>query len=380
MSENASSEDKKHKPTSKRLTELRKQGTFLRSKEMSSGFILIISIIMIISAAPELMQGLNRNLVDAFSAIEGATLSPHEYVFLYRNIAISSFLMLLPLCLPMFVAVFAVVFAFGGLTWSFHVFIPKLSRFNPLTNLKKPFTAQNLFELLKSVLKLVLFFSILILFLFFELNPLLNLTGFKDPQMLGVAFHLVTVFLFMMAGGVFILVAIDMLYSYTTHQKKIMMTNQEVKDEQKDSEGSPESKRRIRSAQMAMTRQRLRRDVPRATVIITNPTHFAVALKYDDGIDATPLVLAKGKDMIAAEIRLLAIKNGIPIYQAPPLARALYYTAETGSTIHPSLYMGVAIVLSYVYQLKRYQSGQGDMPIYVSDLQIPEEMRFDNRV
>ena len=175
------------------------------------------------------------------------------------------------------------------------------------------------------------------------------------------------------------MVTLDMVHSYFGYQKKVMMSLQEVKDEQKETDGNPEIKRKIRAAQMAASRQRIQLDVPSATVIITNPTHYSVALKYTEHVDKAPKIIAMGKNNLAAEIRLTAIKHAIPIYEAPELARAIYFTGKVGSYIIDDLYMAVAIVLSYIAQLKNYQIGLGNKPDYVNDLQVPKQYHFDKK-
>jgi flagellar biosynthetic protein FlhB len=154
------------------------------------------------------------------------------------------------------------------------------------------------------------------------------------------------------------------------------MTTQEMKEESKDVDGNPEVKRKIRSKQYALARQRLSVSVPQATVVVTNPTHYAIALRYDETKDNAPKILAMGKDYIATQIRQLAVANAVPIYEAPPLARAIYHTGNIGSEVHPALYMSVAIVLSYVSQLQNYQRGAGQLPLPVSDLKIPDDFVY----
>ncbi len=154
------------------------------------------------------------------------------------------------------------------------------------------------------------------------------------------------------------------------------MTDQEVRDEGKESEGNPEVKRKIRSTQLQRLRQRLQQAVPKSTVVITNPTHYAVALAYDSQRDNAPRIMARGCDLIAHEIRMLAVANAIPIYEAPVLARAIYHSGKVGREIHPGLYMAVAIVLSYVHQLKSFQVGVGAAPVPVYEFDIPTELIF----
>ena len=160
------------------------------------------------------------------------------------------------------------------------------------------------------------------------------------------------------------------------NQKQNKMTDQDLKDENKDSEGSPEVKRKQKQAQHDIAMQRLQQDIPNASVIITNPTHYAVAIKYQDNVDLAPKIVAKGVDYMALQIKKLGKQHGIPIYEAPELARAIYYTGKVNYYIPQELYMALALVLSYLFQLKAYQAGQGAKPEPISDLRIPEDYQY----
>jgi flagellar biosynthetic protein FlhB len=152
------------------------------------------------------------------------------------------------------------------------------------------------------------------------------------------------------------------------------MTNQEVKDEHKNTEGKPEVKSRIRRLQMEMAQRRMMSDVPDADVVITNPTHYAVALKYDDDGNSAPLVLAKGKEQVAAKIREIADHYEIPVVQTPPLTRAVYFSTEIGDEIPQQLYMAVAQVLAWVYQMKQYRAGKAKKPGRLPDISVPKDL------
>jgi flagellar biosynthesis protein FlhB len=369
--------DKKHAPTDKRKEELREKGSFLRSRELTSGFVLILGMFIIAYITPTIVEHFKKTLTLCFESINQVLLAPDDLGFLYKKLAESNLMLLVPVMVPLFFTIFIVAFMFGGLTWSFSALKPKLSRFNVLNNLKRMVAAQAFFELSKSVVKVFLFFGVLAVFLFFELQDIFNLMYIDNNKTIFSGFMLITLYLTMMAVVVIVIMVVDMLYSRYRYNKMSKMTDVELKDETKSTQGNPEIKRRIRSAQMQIAKRRMRRDVPNATVVITNPTHYAVALKYDAGLNSEPIVVAKGRDLIAQDIRMLAIKHGVPLYEAPPLARALFNTAKVGDAIHKDLYMAVAIVLSYIYQLKRFQYGQGDMPEYIADLQIPEHMKYE---
>ena len=176
------------------------------------------------------------------------------------------------------------------------------------------------------------------------------------------------------ALSLLIIVAIDVPYQLWNHKRQLKMTKQEVKDENKNTEGKPEVKGRIRQQQMQLSYRRMMSEVPKADVVITNPEHFSVALKYDDSLVA-PVVVAKGVDHVAMKIREVAVRHDIPIFAAPPLARAIYYNTKIDQAIPEGLYLAVAQVLAYVFQLQEFRNGKASKPSKVSDLEIPDELK-----
>ncbi|WP_133128862.1 EscU/YscU/HrcU family type III secretion system export apparatus switch protein [Legionella nagasakiensis] len=369
-------QDKQFKPTLKRLKELKKKGNFLRSKDMGGGIVLIAAFISLILMSNVFIQTIESNFTSSFTNINKVSLWIEQPAALYKQLAYNNFLLLLPFAVILVLVVFLANFAFGGYGFAIGLLKFKAERINPLKNMKRIISLNNLMELFKSIFKFLLFILILVFFLRAKNHELFNLINPDKNQALFDGFQLVEYYLLLLTAGILLIMAIDMAYSYTTHHKKIKMTFQEVKDEQKETDGSPEIKKKIRSAQLALSRQRLHQSIPLATVVITNPTHYSVALKYNEKEDKAPKIIAKGKDRIASQIRKLAIKHGVPIYEAPELARAIYFTGKIGSYIHPELYMAVAIVLSYLYQIKQYQMGIGEMPAYVQDLNIPKEFQY----
>lgn len=370
-------QEKQYKPSQRRLDELKKKGTFLRSKDLSSGITLIISILIIVLMAGTFYGVLSDNFILSFTEFGQADVFLKQPASLYEKLALSNFLLLLPLLFILLLCSFLLTFMFGGFGFSMSLVTIKIERINPLKNIKKIISFSNLIEIIKSLFKFSLLSSFLVLFIIGKSDDLLNLTNLDHANLSLNGFGLLKTYLFFVMLGVLIIMMVDMLYSYFSYHNKVKMSFQEVKDEHKETDGNPDNKRRLRSAQLAISRQRLHHDVPSATVIITNPTHYSVALRYNETMDNAPKIVALGIDHLAAEIRLIAIKNAIPIYEAPQLARAIYYTGEVGGYIHQDLYMAVAIVLSYIVQLKHYQMGLGNMPEYVQDLTIPKEFHFE---
>jgi flagellar biosynthetic protein FlhB len=180
-----------------------------------------------------------------------------------------------------------------------------------------------------------------------------------------------------LSASLIVVVVIDVPYQLWDHSKKLKMTLQEIKDEMKESEGSPEVKGRLRRMQMEMAQNRMMAEVPKADVIVTNPSHYAVALKYDQNSNSAPKLVAKGVDLMAAQIRNIAIGANVPLLASPPLARALYYATDLNKEIPQGLYLAVAQVLAYVYQLKTARQHHWDEPLPPRDIKVPEEFKQD---
>jgi flagellar biosynthetic protein FlhB len=191
---------------------------------------------------------------------------------------------------------------------------------------------------------------------------------------LAEAMHMIFVCCGMAIAGLFVIAALDVPYQMWSHAKKLRMSKEEVKREHKENDGDPHVKGRIRQQQRAAARRRMMQAIPTADVIVTNPTHFAVALKYTDGQMRAPKVVAKGVDLVAARIRELGREHNVPLLEAPPLARALYHNVEINREIPGALYGAVAQVLAWVYQLRRFQEGGGAKPDEPSDLDVPKEL------
>lgn len=372
------SQEKHYKPSKKRLDELKKQGNFLRSKDLSSGLIIILAIFLLGFMADRWLMVLLANFQISFAMSGHVLSSPDDLNPLYARLAMDNLWMMLPLFGLLLASLAGIVFLFGGFGFSLSVVKFKAERINPLKNLQRIFSFNHVIETLKSTIKFILFFLLTAIFFYCYQVDLFELSRLSHQNLLPQSVDLIKQYFMMMGMGVTIVVGIDLFYSYHTYQKKNRMSFQDVKDENKETDGNPENKKRLRTAQMALSRQRVRFDVPTADVVITNPTHYAVALRYTEGMDQAPKVIAKGKGPLAAEIRLIAIKHAIPFYAAPPLARALYATSTIGDYIHEDLYRAVAIVLSYIYQLKKYQRGEAGVPTLAQDLTIPASMQFDS--
>lgn len=365
-------DEKQHQPTAKRLEELRKKGNFLRSKDLLSGLNLMTALVLLSVMAPLARTILEQGFQRSFTAISDSDAFFEAPNALLAPLALQTLGMLVPFGLVLAIMAIAATCLFGKWGFSTELIRFKGERLNPFKNLKRIFSLQNAMELVKSTLKFLLILGVLGAYVAVAWDDLHALVDVRDLHSVGHAFSLIIWFFMMVAVAAVIIVLVDVLYTWFSYQKKTRMSFQEIRDEQKETDGNPEIKKRIRATQNAMSRQRIQQAVPLATVVITNPTHYAIALRYREQKDNAPEIMAMGADHLAAQIRQLAIRHGIPLYEAPPLARALYYSGKPGDTIHPELYLPVALVLSYLYQLKNYQAGQGPLPDYIQDIKVPE--------
>ena len=265
----------------------------------------------------------------------------------------------------------------GGISFSTKAMAPKFSRMNPLNGFKRMFGIQALVELVKAIAK----FSVVAVSAFFLLKwqfvDILQMSMGQMPNMMAYALDILLWMFLLLCCSIFLIVVIDAPFQLWKHNKDLRMTKQEVKDEHKDTEGSPEVKGRIRRLQMEMANRRMMQEVPKADVVVTNPTHYAVAVNYEDGGSQAPVLLAKGTDETAAKIREIALEYDIPLVQSPALARSVYHTTELETEIPQGLFVAVAQILAYVYQLRLFKQGQAKRPKKPdSESPIPEDLRY----
>ena len=239
------------------------------------------------------------------------------------------------------------------------------------------FSLKALVELLKGLAKFLVVGSLCVLVLLTQEKDLLSLANEDVVAAMGHGMQILGWAFLLMASTTLLITAVDVPYQLYDYQQKLKMTLQEVKDEMKNTEGKPEVKGRIRQLQREISQRRMMSEVPQADVVITNPEHYAVALKYAEDERAAPVVVAKGVDRVALKIREIAKEHDVPIVTAPPLARAIYFNAELDAEIPEGLYVAVAQILAYVYQLREYQRRRGPRPSDLGDLPIPDELRRD---
>jgi flagellar biosynthetic protein FlhB len=359
-------------PTQKRIDEARKKGQIARSVELNTATVVLV--------AGSALYLLGERLAGGLSDLMRAGLSVSREQVMDESMAISAFggsmLHALLSCAPILgltvIAALAAPMLIGGWNLSPGVLAPDFSRLAPLAGLKRMFSARGLVELSKAFLKFLLVAAIAIAFLWMKTDDLLALSSEPALAAIGHAVSLSGQAFLFIAAALAIIAAIDVPYQLYQHSQSLMMTRQEIREEMKESEGSPEVKGRIRQVQEAMARRRMMQEVPKADVVVVNPTHFAVALRYDEKRMRAPIVVAKGADEIAARIREVAAEHLIPIFEAPPLARALYKHVALNGEVPANLYVAVAQVLTYIYHVRAAQRG-GVSPPPPPKIETPPE-------
>ena len=309
--------------------------------------------------------------VEGFSISRELAFDASQLPFQFMYMASQTLLALSPFMAVMLVAALAGPLMMGGWSFSLETISFKLEKLNPIKGLARIFSLKGLVELVKALAKFVLLLGAAILVFFTIDQQLLSLTS-MTPKAAGIeAVSVLVQVLLILSATTILIVALDVPFELWNHQKQLRMTKQEVRDEMKETDGNPQVKQRIRTMQRQLAESRMMEDVKTADVVITNPTHYAVALQYLDRPGSAPRLVAKGKDLTAFRIRSIATEHDIPLFEAPPLARALYRSTEIGHEIPHVLYMAVARVLAYVFQLKN--AGPTDYVPKPDDLDIPLE-------
>ena len=374
--ENEDGQEKTEDPTPKRIQEAREKGDVPRSKDLNTMLLTLVAAATLLTLGPIIAEALMSVFRYNFSISRGDILDTQG---MFRHLIHSvrtSLIGMLPTMAVLILAALIAPISLGGWNFSTQALAPKFSRLNPIEGIKRLFSINSLVELLKSIGKVaVVGVSAVLVFLAYRME-LPSLAWMAPEYAFGRMVEILAWVAIWISSSLILIVLIDVPFQLHQYNEKMKMTLQEVKDEMKNTEGKPEVKGRIRQLQREMANRRMMADVPQADVIITNPTHYAVALKYDEsGATGAPELLAKGGDEIAMKIREIAEANGIPVLQIPPLSRAIYYSTEIGDVIPEGLYMAVAQVLAYVYQLKQSKSGKASHPGKTPSPEIPVEYK-----
>ncbi|MBP0048513.1 flagellar type III secretion system protein FlhB [Marinobacterium sp. AK62] len=372
-------QEKTEEPTEKRLREAREKGDIPRSRELGSTALLLSAAAAALlfgdNVATTMMNIMKESFtLDRRDAFDTALMFTHLGEALFEG-----FFSLWGFFLLTLLAALLSPIALGGWNFSGQALQPKGSRINPLSGLKRMFSLKALVELGKGLAKFLLVGAFAIMVLWLDRPDLMALAREAVEPAMAHSLQILGWSFLVMSLSLIIISLVDVPFQLYDYNKKLKMTMQEVKDEMKNTEGKPEVKGRIRQLQREIAQRKMMSEVPEADVVITNPTHYAVALKYDQGGGGAPRVIAKGADFIALKIREVAEANDVPLLEAPALARALYHNTEIGDEIPAGLYKSVAQVLAYVFQLKRARQHLDETPEppREDDFDIPDELRND---
>jgi flagellar biosynthetic protein FlhB len=367
MAEN-DQEDRTESATPKRLEDARKRGQVPRSPELGAAAVtlataaslLVLGSGLVGAMAEQMRRGLRFD--GRLMLNEGAAIATFQASMLEALLAAAPVLGLV------FLAALVSPLALGGWNFSTEALALKFERIDPIAGVGRMFSTRSLVELAKSLAKFGAVGTVAVLLLWSQTDEILALSRRALVPAMADSLRLAAQALLAMSGSLALIAAIDVPYQLWQHARQLRMTREEIRQESRESEGSPEVKGRIRAAQQAIARRRMMQDVPTATVVVTNPTHFAVALRYDEKRSGAPILVAKGADEVAAKIREVAEANGVPLVSAPPLARVLFRNVEIGVEIPAALYVAVAQVLTYVMHLRTAR---------VTGLQLPDPPTID---
>ncbi|MGE8144745.1 flagellar biosynthesis protein FlhB [Pseudomonas frederiksbergensis] len=379
MAESESGQDKTEDPTDKRKKDSREKGEVARSKELNTLAIMLVGSGALLIFGGALAQDMMELMRINFSLPREVIMdqkSMANYLLHSGQIGLWS---IQPIMISLVLAAIIGPISLGGWLFAFGSLAPKFSRMNPLSGLKRMFSTKALVELLKAFAKFTIVLFVALAVLSSDIDDLQRIA--HEPLELAIIHSLQVVgwSTLWMACGLIIIAAVDVPVQLWESHKKLLMTKQEVRDEHKDSEGRPEVKQRIRQLQREMSQRRMMAAIPDADVVITNPTHYAVALKYDPEKGGAPMLIAKGSDFLALKIREIAVANEVLLLESPALARSIYYSTELDQEIPGGLYLAVAQVLAYVYQIRQHRAGKGKRPDPLKDdLPIPPDLRRDS--
>ncbi|MBA0180382.1 flagellar biosynthesis protein FlhB [Pectobacterium carotovorum] len=368
--------EKTEAPTPQKEEKAREEGQIPRSRELTS-VLMMVAGLAILWMGGDAMAGRLARIVSQSLNFDYATIGDDTQMLrhvgsLLRQAASA----LIPIMLGAVLVALSAPLLLGGILFSTKSLKVDFKKLDPISGLKRLFSAQSLAELFKAILKSVMVGIISTFFLIHNWPKILHLVSEAPIAAMGDALELAVMCGFLIIMGLIPMVAFDVFWQVWSHIKKLRMSKQEIRDEHKQNEGDPHVKGRIRQQQRAIAQRRMMADVPKADVIVTNPTHYAVALRYDEKKMNAPRVLAKGAGEIALRIRELGAEHRVPILEAPPLARALFRHSEVGQHIPAALYAAVAEVLAWVYQLKRWKREGGLIPRKPKHLPVPDALDF----
>ncbi|MCL5425808.1 MAG: flagellar biosynthesis protein FlhB [Gammaproteobacteria bacterium] len=379
MADNDSDQEKTEEATPRRKEKAREEGQVPRSRELTTFMLLLGGVIGLSSMGSMLYNQLGMVMEQAFLFERRQAMESTPMLVNALDLGQRTLFAMIPLFLLLVVIALIAPALLGGWLVSAKSMQPKFSKLNPIKGIKRIFSSQALIELAKAIAKSVLVGGVAATFLYFNVGRFMALMDQPIQQALTNALRMAALAAGLMVLVLIVVILIDVPFQLYSNAKKLRMSQEEVKREHKESEGDPHLKARIRQQQQAMARGRMMSKVPQADVIITNPTHYAVALSYQEGSMGAPRLVAKGADIVAARIREIGEENDIPRLEAAPLARALYHHVDLEAEVPADLYTAVAEVMAWAYRLKQVAQQGGEMPPTPDNLPVPPEMENPGR-
>ncbi|WP_435274264.1 flagellar biosynthesis protein FlhB [Psychrobium sp. nBUS_13] len=369
-------QEKTEQATPKKLQQAREKGQVPRSKDLGTAAVLIASAVGMYIFGSAIASSLFNVMKRMFSLKRSEAFDTNQFGLMWAEVLSTIAWPIIGFVVSLFIAAFIGSIALGGLTFSSDAMMPKASKMSPVAGFKRMFGMQAVVELLKSIGKFAVIATLAWTLLTFYFPRILALSQTSFPLNVIEALDILLWIFILLCCSLLLIAAVDAPYQIFKHSKELKMTLQEVKDEHKNIEGKPEVKGRQRQLQREVSQRRMMQDVPEADVIVTNPTHFSVALKYDVNGSSAPTVVAKGGDHMAFRIREVAREHEVSIVSSPALARAIYHTTEISEPIPDGLFAAVAQVLAYVYQLEQFKKRKGRRPTKLpKEFDIPDSLK-----
>lgn len=368
--------DKDEDATPKRLKEAREKGQIARSKELTTALLLMTAAGALYSYSSSAGLKIAELAQSAFSPDRRNIFNPKQMVAAFGELFAEAIIAVAPFFLVLFVIALISPMMLGGLSFSGKALAPKANRMSFSKGIKRMFGTHALIELIKALAKVSVVFLVGYFVMQTAFPALTKLGDGNVEEGISKAMDIVSQSFFFLSFSLLAIAFIDVPYQIWNHAKELKMSKQEIKDEYKEMEGQPEVKAKIKQKQREISQQRMMQAVPEADVVVTNPEHFSVALKYNMMSSGAPIVVAKGQDIIAMQIRKVAIANDVQIIAMPPLARALYHTTEIDQEVPQGLFLSVAQVLAFVFQLKSYNDGKGARPENLKPMDMPEGFKY----
>ena len=372
-------QERTEEATPRRKQQAREKGQVASSRELNTMIMMMVSAGALAFLGPGVVRGIKELTVWNLNVTREQIFNVSAMLAQLESSLMHAVASLAPFFLVLILASFVGPVLIGGVNFSTQALVFKWDKLDPVKGLGRIFAIKGLVELLKALAKFLVIGSVAVFFLYQQFDHYLNLGNEPVNTALPHATSLLLWAFIIIASSLVLIALVDVPFQIWDYKKQLKMTFQEIKDENKDTEGNPEVRGRAKRVQREIAQRRMMSEVPEADVIITNPEHYSVALKYDPKTMMAPILVAKGVDIIAIQIRRIAAENNVLILEAPPLARSLYHTTELNAAIPAGLYLAVAQVLAYVFQLRKKHSKTDFYTNHkMKDLDIPDDLQFDN--